>query len=159
MTTENNEKIARFTPEVEEKKYGRDVPAGPCEYCGAREDQDCKHGGGECPLADEASLGIRTIGAHSFTDGSDLEPAGIDLQRCELELFVEKYFGLKPGLPETAVIPGADYGQIVGLIAFFREEQDKRFVKARILEAFNNVKGADNPYSALEQVLDELNIK
>lgn len=32
-------------------------------------------------------------------------------------------------------------------------------LKARILEAFNNITNADNPYAALEQALDELGVK
>lgn len=45
--------------------------------------------------------------------------------RCEIELFVERYFGITGCIKEADVIPGADYGQIVNLLAMYREELDK----------------------------------
>lgn len=43
--------------------------------------------------------------------------------RCELELFVEKFFGISPPPNETFIIPNADYGMLVNLLAMFRDDQ------------------------------------
>ena len=43
--------------------------------------------------------------------------------RCECELFVEKYFGINTRPNEKFVIHGADYGQMVNMLAMFRDEQ------------------------------------
>lgn len=45
------------------------------------------------------------------------------VNRCECELFVEKYFGLPPKFAEKDLVPGADYGQLVNLLSMFRDEQ------------------------------------
>jgi hypothetical protein len=46
-----------------------------------------------------------------------------DKPRCECELFVEKYFGLSPKFPEDWIVVGADYGNLVNMLAMFKEEQ------------------------------------
>lgn len=41
-------------------------------------------------------------------------------ERCECELFVEKYFGIGPVNERTPI--EADYGQLVNLLTMFRDE-------------------------------------
>ena len=43
--------------------------------------------------------------------------------RCECELFVEKYWGINPVSIDSTIIPGADFGQMVNMLAMFRDEQ------------------------------------
>lgn len=55
--------------------------------------------------------------------------------RCELELFVEDYFGLSESVSENHIIK-VDYGQIVNLLAVYRDKvcssrEEKAFVAGR----------------------------
>jgi hypothetical protein len=38
-------------------------------------------------------------------------------------VFVEKYFGLPCNMAQDAIIPGADFSQLVNLLVMFRDEQ------------------------------------
>jgi len=71
-------------------------------------------------------------GAHSYTEAADvvadwkaraIAHLSEGNQRCECELFVEKYFGLPERVNENYIVPGADYGQMVNMLAMFRDEQ------------------------------------
>lgn len=42
-------------------------------------------------------------------------------ERCECELFIEKYFGIHNGANERTPIT-TDYGDLVNLLAMFRDE-------------------------------------
>jgi len=70
--------------------------------------------------------------AHGYTEGAEIVNEWKDRAiahlsegkpRCECELLVEKYFGISPEFPEDVLVPGADYGNLVNLLAMFRDEQ------------------------------------
>lgn len=47
--------IARLKPAEAGAARPLSRPNKPCRHCGAHENQDCQHGGGSCPWADEAA--------------------------------------------------------------------------------------------------------
>lgn len=62
--------------------------------------------------------------ANPFVVLDDNIPYG-EKRRRECELFVEKYFGLSDKFPVDALVPDAQYYQLVNVLVMFREDTFK----------------------------------
>lgn len=83
-------------------------------------------------------------------------------QRCEYELFVERYFDLPPDISEKEPIT-TDNGQLVNMLAMFDEERNDDFTvhNLALIQAMNivgdhSIPGHSVVTPVLKSILDKL---